>query len=148
MARCNAHSKRAEAQYGYQFDVTAEGIGFNIDLDEEQVGMDAQILAAENSEYAQLLNSTLGKPSDDVLKAIDDVLLNTDAGATERLIEIADRIKAEKDHTLNLGIESSLWNNRLQLAVGYYDVRAKDVLITGVRSSPVMSMAAPYFSCR
>ncbi|MBR3530158.1 MAG: SusC/RagA family TonB-linked outer membrane protein [Bacteroidaceae bacterium] len=45
------------------------------------------------------------------------------------------RIKAEKDHTLNLGIESSLWNNRLQLAVGYYDVRAKDVLITGVRSS-------------
>lgn len=32
----------------------------------------------------------------DVLKAIDDVLLNTDAGATERLIEVADRIKAEK----------------------------------------------------
>lgn len=34
---------------------------------------------------------------EDVLKAIDDVLLNTDAGATERLIEIADRIKAEKE---------------------------------------------------
>lgn len=33
----------------------------------------------------------------DVLKAIDDVLLNTDAGATERLIEIADRIKAQKE---------------------------------------------------
>lgn len=33
---------------------------------------------------------------EDVLKAIDDVLLNTDAGATERLIGIADRIKAEK----------------------------------------------------
>ena len=34
---------------------------------------------------------------DDVLTAIDDVLLNRDAGATERLIEIAARIKAEKD---------------------------------------------------
>ncbi|MCQ2257224.1 MAG: methionine synthase [Bacteroidaceae bacterium] len=34
---------------------------------------------------------------EDVLKAIDDVLLNVDAGATERLIEVADRIKAEKD---------------------------------------------------
>jgi len=33
----------------------------------------------------------------DVLKAIDDVLLNTDPGATERLIELADRIKAEKE---------------------------------------------------
>ena len=44
-------------------------------------------------------------------------------------------MKAEKDHTLNLGIESSFWKNRLQLAVGYYNVRAKDVLITGVRSS-------------
>lgn len=33
----------------------------------------------------------------DVLKAIDDVLLNADAGATERLIEIADRIKAQKE---------------------------------------------------
>jgi 5-methyltetrahydrofolate--homocysteine methyltransferase len=34
---------------------------------------------------------------DDVLTAIDDVLLNRDAGATERLIDIAARIKAEKD---------------------------------------------------
>ncbi len=33
----------------------------------------------------------------DVLKAIDDVLLNTDPEATERLIEVADRIKAEKE---------------------------------------------------
>lgn len=33
----------------------------------------------------------------DVLKAIDDVLLNTDEGATERLIEVADRIKAQKE---------------------------------------------------
>ena len=41
-----------------------------IDLDEKQVEMTTNILAADNSEYAQLLNSTLGKPSDDVLKAI------------------------------------------------------------------------------
>ena len=42
----------------------------NIDLDEKKVEMTTRINAAENSEYAQLLNSTLGKPSDDVLKAI------------------------------------------------------------------------------
>ena len=47
-----------------------DAVTLNIDLDEEQVGMDAQILAAENSEYAQLLNTTMSKPSDDVLKAI------------------------------------------------------------------------------
>lgn len=33
----------------------------------------------------------------DILTAIDDVLLNKDAGATERLIEVADRIKAQKE---------------------------------------------------
>ena len=42
----------------------------NIDLDEKKVEMTTRIDAAENSEYAQLLNSTLGKPSDGVLKAI------------------------------------------------------------------------------
>ena len=35
--------------------------------------------------------------SADVLKAIDDVLLNRNEDATERLIEVADRIKSEKD---------------------------------------------------
>jgi len=40
------------------------------DLDEQQVEMKTVVHAADNSEYAQLLNSTLGKPSDDVLKAI------------------------------------------------------------------------------
>ena len=47
-----------------------DAVTFNIDLDAEKVDMGAQILAAENSEYAQLLNSTMGKPDDDVLKAI------------------------------------------------------------------------------
>lgn len=42
----------------------------NIDLNNERVEMATSIRAAENSEYAQLLNSTLSKPSDDVLKAI------------------------------------------------------------------------------
>jgi len=37
----------------------------------------------------------------DILKAIDDVLLNTDSGATERLIEVADRVKAEKEAEKN-----------------------------------------------
>ena len=41
-----------------------------IDLDDEGVTMDAKILAADNSEYAQLLNSTLAKPDGNVLKAI------------------------------------------------------------------------------
>ena len=47
-----------------------DAVTCNIDLDEERVEMNTLIHAAENSEYAQLLNSTLGKPSDDVLKAI------------------------------------------------------------------------------
>ena len=47
-----------------------DAVTLNVDLDKDQVDMDAKILAAENSEYAQLLNSTLGKPSDEVLKAI------------------------------------------------------------------------------
>ena len=42
----------------------------SIDLDKENVGMQTTIKARQDSEYAQLLNSTLGKPSDDVLKAI------------------------------------------------------------------------------
>lgn len=50
---------------------------------------------------------------EDVLKAIDDVLLNTDAGATERLIEIADRIKAEKSPlTPDGGIVKDDWRTK------------------------------------
>ena len=47
-----------------------DAVTCNIDLDDDKVEMATNIKAAENSEYAQLLNSTLGKPSDDVLKAI------------------------------------------------------------------------------
>ena len=41
-----------------------------IDMNDERVEMNTKIHAADNSEYAQLLNSVLSKPSDDVLKAI------------------------------------------------------------------------------
>jgi len=47
-----------------------DAVTCHIDLDEEQVEMDTRILASQNSEYAQLLTSTLGSPSSDVLKAI------------------------------------------------------------------------------
>lgn len=45
------------------------------------------------------------------------------------------KLEAETDYTLNLGVETSLWNNRVDLGVGYYDINAKNVLMTGVRSS-------------
>lgn len=45
------------------------------------------------------------------------------------------KLKAESDYTMNLGLETSLWNNRINLGVGYYSITAKDVLMTGVRSA-------------
>lgn len=42
----------------------------NIELDDGQVEMTTHINAADDSEYAQLLNTTLGNPSSDVLKAM------------------------------------------------------------------------------
>ena len=47
-----------------------DAVTCNIELDDEQVEMTTRIIAAEGSEYAQLLNTTLGKPSNDVLKAM------------------------------------------------------------------------------
>lgn len=41
-----------------------------IDIEDDGVEMNTKIHAADNSEYAQLLNSVLAKPSDEVLKAI------------------------------------------------------------------------------
>ena len=71
---------------------------------------------------------------EDVLTAIDDVLLNRDAGATERLIEIAARIKAEKDAEKdalkNGGIlpktSADDWRN------GTVEERLKHALVKGV----------------
>ncbi len=47
-----------------------DAITCSIEMDKEGVNMDTRILAADGSEYAHLLNSTLGAPSGDVLKAI------------------------------------------------------------------------------
>lgn len=47
-----------------------DAVTCNVELDDELVGMTTRILAADGSEYAQLLNTTLGKPSNDVLKAM------------------------------------------------------------------------------
>lgn len=71
---------------------------------------------------------------EDVLTAIDDVLLNRDEGATERLIEIAARIKAEKDAEKealkNGGVLSKTsaddWRN------GTVEERLKHALVKGI----------------
>lgn len=44
-------------------------------------------------------------------------------------------LKAEKDRTVNIGFETSLLHNRIQLGLGYYDILAKNVIISGNRSS-------------
>lgn len=45
------------------------------------------------------------------------------------------KLKAETDYTFNAGFETSLLNNRVAIGAGYYNVDAKNVLMTGVRSS-------------
>lgn len=47
-----------------------DAVTCNVDLEEKNVEMHTQIKAGEDSEYARLLNSTLGDPSSDVLQAI------------------------------------------------------------------------------
>ena len=47
-----------------------DAVTCNIEFDKKQVEMTTRIMAGEGSEYAKLLNTTLGKPSGDVLKAI------------------------------------------------------------------------------
>jgi hypothetical protein len=47
-----------------------DAIECHVGLDDKAVEMETNIRAAKDSEYAQLLNTTLSQPSDDVLKAI------------------------------------------------------------------------------
>lgn len=47
-----------------------DAVTCNVTLGRDSLDMDTRILAGDGSEYAQLLNSTLGAPSNDVLKAI------------------------------------------------------------------------------
>lgn len=71
---------------------------------------------------------------EDVLTAIDDVLLNRNGEATERLIEIADRIKAEKDAEKDAlknggtlpGNDANSWRN------ANVDERLKHALVKGI----------------
>ncbi len=53
-------------------------------------------------------------------------------------------LTAERDRTVNVGIEASLLHNRLQLSAAYYNMRATDVLISGERSAILGS--SPYYS--
>lgn len=48
-------------------------------------------------------------------------------------------LKAERDHTVNIGIQTSLFHNLIQFGVGYYNMRATDVLISGERSATLGS---------
>ena len=71
---------------------------------------------------------------DDVLNAIDDVLLNRIPEATENLIEIADRIKAEKDAEKE-ALKSSTVNSKsstLNWRNGTVEERLKHALVKGV----------------
>ena len=52
-------------------------------------------------------------------------------------------IKAEKDQTLNVGLEAGLWHNRVLVGVGYYNTKATDVLISGDRS-PILGSSLYY----
>lgn len=65
-----------------------------------------------------------------VLKAIDDVLLNTDAEATERLIEIADRIKAEKEAEKANGSATAANNDSWRN--GTIEERLQHALVKGI----------------
>lgn len=53
------------------------------------------------------------------------------------------KLKAESDKTLNIGFSTSLFNNRVDLRLGYYNVKADDVLISGDHSA-VLGTGAYY----
>jgi len=54
------------------------------------------------------------------------------------------QLNAERDATLNVGVETSLFNNRLMLNVGYYNIKATNVIINGVHSAILGT--TPYYS--
>jgi TonB-linked SusC/RagA family outer membrane protein len=53
-------------------------------------------------------------------------------------------LKAERDRTLNIGLETQLLHNCLMLGAAYYNTKATDVLISGERSAVLGS--SPYYS--
>ena len=52
-------------------------------------------------------------------------------------------IKAEKDNTLNVGLDAALLHHRIMLGVAYYNTKATDVLISGNRS-PILGSSSYY----
>ena len=52
-------------------------------------------------------------------------------------------IKAEKDQTISFGVETAFLHHRVQFGVGYYNTKAKDVLISGNRS-PILGSSLYY----
>lgn len=54
------------------------------------------------------------------------------------------KLEAECDRTMNIGFESSLLRGRVQLGLGYYDMRATNVLIASNRTSFLGN--SPYYS--
>lgn len=53
-------------------------------------------------------------------------------------------LKAEKDRTVNIGLETALLQHRIQLGINYYNMRATNVLISGERSAILGS--SPYYN--
>lgn len=45
------------------------------------------------------------------------------------------KLRAEMDRTINVGFETSVFSNRIQLGANFYDIKATDVLMMGTRSS-------------
>ena len=52
-------------------------------------------------------------------------------------------LKAERDRTMNVGINTALFHHRVSLGIGYYNTLATDVLISGNRS-PILGSSAYY----
>lgn len=53
-------------------------------------------------------------------------------------------LQAEKDRTVNIGLETSLLHNRIQLGINYYDIHATNVVIAGERAAILGT--SPYYS--
>lgn len=54
------------------------------------------------------------------------------------------KLKAERDYNLDLGLQTSMLNNRVQLKFNYYNTQAHDVLLNGSHS--VILGTSPYYS--
>ena len=65
------------------------------------------------------------------------------AGIVRANLATTDVLKPEITSTFNVGVETSLWNNRLMLGVEYYNSKTSDVILYG-NNSPLLG-TAPYY---